>query len=246
MLSRDRDAYGWLMLDHLRGSPGQEMVERDDGFVSLTPLGSALYFLPPGRWRPLERKLLARCRGRVLDVGCGAGRACLALQERGHAVTGIDSSPLAVRVCRERGGRDARVVPVSAASRKVGELDTTLLLGNNAGLLGGPQRAGRLLRRWHAMTSPHARIVGTTMNPYATARQDHRRYHRFNRARGRLAGQLRIRVRHRRFATPWFDYWLASPQELRRAVRGTGWRIAELLSEGAPAYGVVMEKERRA
>jgi hypothetical protein len=78
------------------------------------------------------------------------------------------------------------------------------------------------------------------------ASRDHRRYHRFNRARRRLAGRLRIRTRHRRFATAWFDDRLASPEALRRAARGTGWRIAELLSEGAPAYGVVMEKERRA
>ncbi|MBM4381951.1 MAG: hypothetical protein FJ091_01155 [Deltaproteobacteria bacterium] len=75
---------------------------------------------------------------------------------------------------------------------------------------------------------------------------DHRRYHRLNRARGRLGGQLRIRVRHRFFATPWFDYWLASPAELRRALSGTGWRIAALLPpESGVAYGVVMEKERR-
>jgi SAM-dependent methyltransferase len=246
MLSRARDAYGRLMLDHLRGAAAPEIIERDDGLVSLTPLGSALYFLPPAEWRPLERELLQRCRGRVLDVGCGAGRACLALQELGLDVTGIDSSPLAIRVCRERGVRDARVFPISATSRRLGVFDTILMLGNNIGLLGGPERARRLLRRWHAMTSPAARILGATMNPYASAPADHRRYQRWNRARGRLGGQLRIRVRHRTFATPWFDYWLASPAELRRAATGTGWRITELLPENGIAYGVVLEKVRRA
>jgi SAM-dependent methyltransferase len=246
MLSRERDAYGWLMADHLQGQPAHEVVERDDGFVSVTREGSALYFQSVAEWRPLERELLEFCQGRVLDVGCGAGRACLALQERGLEATGIDNSPLAIRVCEDRGVRDARVLSISAISRKLGVFDTILMLGNNVGLLGGPQRAQRLLRRWHAMTSPHARIVGATMNPYAAVTPDHRRYHVFNRARGRLAGQLRIRIRHRRFATPWFDYWLASPKELRRAVRGTGWRIAELIPENGAAYGVVLVKERRA
>jgi len=158
---------------------------------------------------------------------------------------GFVLTPLAIRVCRDRGVRAARVVPVSAISRRLGGFDSILMLGNNVGPLGGPERAGRLLRRWHAMTSAHARIAGTTMNPYACVTSDHRRYHRFNRTRGRLGGQLRIRVRHRRLATPWFDYWLASPEELRRAVRGTGWRIPELLPENGVGYGVVMEKERR-
>jgi SAM-dependent methyltransferase len=246
MLSREKDAYGWLMIDHLHGQPAHEIVERDDGFVSVTPLGSALYFQPVEQWRPLERELLRWCRGRVLDVGCGAGRASLALQELGLDVVGVDNSPLAIRVCEDRGVRDARVVPVSEISRKLGVFDTILMLGNNVGLLGGPQRAKRLLRRWHALTSPSARIVGATMNPYASVSPDHRHYHRFNRARGRLAGQLRIRVRHRRFATPWFDYWLASPEELGRAVRGTGWRVAELLPENGIAYGAVIAKEARA
>ncbi len=41
--------------------------------------------------------------GRVLDVGCGAGRHSLYLQKKGFDVLGIDVSPLAVKVCRLKG-----------------------------------------------------------------------------------------------------------------------------------------------
>ena len=51
---------------------------------------------------PLELKALDLCRGRVLDVGAGAGCHSLALQRRGLDVTAVDISPLSVDVMRRR------------------------------------------------------------------------------------------------------------------------------------------------
>ena len=85
----------------------------------------------------------------VLDVGCGAGRVCLHLQEQGHEVIGIDNSPLAVKVARERGVQDARVLSITQASRnKLGQVDTIVMMGNNFGLFASPKRARWLLRRF--------------------------------------------------------------------------------------------------
>ena len=56
---------------------------------------------------PLELKALDLCRGRVLDVGAGAGCHSLALQRRGLDVTAVDISPLSVDVMRRRGVRQA-------------------------------------------------------------------------------------------------------------------------------------------
>lgn len=61
----------------------------------------------------IERKALELARGRVLDVGAGAGCHSLVLQNRGLEVTAIDISPLSVQVQQERGVRDARVVNCS-------------------------------------------------------------------------------------------------------------------------------------
>jgi hypothetical protein len=108
------------------------------------------------------------------------------------------------------------------------------MFGNNFGLFGGRERARWMLRRLKRMTSAHARIVAHSLNPYNTELPEHLSYHRFNRRRGRMAGQLRIRVRYVKLATPWFDYLLASPEEMREIANGTGWHLAKTIAASQP------------
>ncbi len=181
-------------------------------------------------------------RGRVLDIGAGAGRASLHLQERGHDVLAIDNSALAIRTVRSRGVRNARVISITRISRRLGKFDTILMLGNNFGLFGSSQRARWLLSRFDRMTSASGRIVAEVLDPYDTTRPEHFRYHRRNRARGRMAGQSRIRVRYLDVATPWFDYLFVSRNELRRILRGTRWRVESIIDSAGPTYIAVLRK----
>jgi SAM-dependent methyltransferase len=195
------DAYGRLIYSHHKGRPSAEIIERDDHWFDVSA-GAPAYFAPFEKWPSVERRAIRHVRGRVLDVGCGAGRVALYLQSRGHEVVAIDISPLAVKTCRLRGVRDARACSITRIGRQLGRFDTVVMFGNNFGLFGNPGRARRLLRRLHGMTSAAARVVAESRNPYKAASADHRRYHQLNRRRGRLAGQLRLRVRYVRSRTP--------------------------------------------
>ena len=240
MLTR-QDAYGRLIYDYYRGEAATEIVEREDGFISESG-GPDAYFAPFRRWPTHHRLAMRWVRGRVLDIGCGAGRASLYLQERGQDVVAIDRSPLAIRTVRLRGVRQARVLSVTAVSPRLGSFDTLLLLGNNFGLLANPRRARWLLARFASLTPAAGRIVAEVLDPYDTKRPEHRRYHRWNVARGRMAGQTRIRVRYRDLATPWFDYLFVSRPELRALLRGTRWRIEHLIDSDGPTYIAVLTK----
>ncbi|HZB85992.1 MAG TPA: methyltransferase domain-containing protein [Gaiellaceae bacterium] len=240
-MREQEDAYGRLLLDHLEGRPAQEIVERDDGFIAANQ-GPAAYFAPYGSWPSVERRAMRYVRGRVLDVGCGAGRAALRLQERGHELVAVDISPLAVEVARRRGVLDAREVPFERVDASLGIFDTVLMLGNNFGLVGSAGGARRALRRLHGLTSARGRVVAESNDPSRTDDPAHLGYQKRNRERGRLPGHLRLRVRHRELATPWFDYLIVSPADLEALADGTGWRPHRLIRDEGSLYVAVLEK----
>jgi SAM-dependent methyltransferase len=237
------DAFGRMLFAHLKGEPDVfDIIERDDGWIDASA-GANHYFAPFEEWRASEQEAMAYARGRVLDVGCGAGRVALHLQEQGLEVTGIDISPLAVEVCRQRGVRDARRLSITQANSRLGRFDTIVMLGNNFGLFGDFRRARWLLRRWRGMTGPEGCITAQTLDPYQTDDPDHLAYHELNRQRGRMAGQIRMRVRFRKSLSPWFDYLFVSRDEMRDIVNGTGWHVALTLDSDGPTYVAILEKD---
>ncbi|MHC4915516.1 MAG: class I SAM-dependent methyltransferase, partial [Planctomycetota bacterium] len=131
-LKPGQDAYGHMIYDHLQGASVCEVIERDDGFVA-TSGGPPDYFAEFSDWQAQQRRAMKYVRGRVLDVGAGAGRCSLYLQKKGHDVLAMDLSPLAIRTCRLRGVKKARTLSITEVGRKLGEFDTILMMGNNFG-----------------------------------------------------------------------------------------------------------------
>lgn len=241
-MTPDADAYGHAIRAYHEREEGYEIIERDDGWIGPTG-GPATYFLLPDDWPARERAALDCVHGRVLDVGCGAGRHALFLQDRGHDVVGIDVSPNAVDVCRDRGLEDVRELGIADVDRLDGPFDTVLLMGNNFGLVGTGESAPEHLGALAAVTTPDATVLAQSRDPYATDDPDHLAYHAFNEARGRLAGALRIRVRYKRHTTDWFDYLLASPTEMEDIVAGTPWALETVIGGGDdPMFVGILEK----
>ena len=178
----------------------------------------------------------------MLEVGCGAGRVALELHVRGHEVVGIDLSPLAVEVSRRRGVKDVRELPVTQVSRELGRFDTFVMFGNNFGLMGSGRRAPWLLRRFRSIANDGARILAESVNPYKTDKPEHLAFHERNRKRGRMGGQLRLRIRQGTYSTPWFDYLLVSPEEMASLAEGTGWELTRVIDEGEHVYVGVLER----
>ena len=234
------DAYGEAMAAAFRGDPrGIASVERSDGRIMLD-IGID-YLAPARRWVPEERAAIRRAKGRVLDVGCGAGRVALHLQD-GHEVVAIDVSPGAVALSRERGVRDARELAASQVRVADGPFDTIVMYGNNLGLLRDARHAKWLLRRFARATTDGALLLGGTLDPYRTEDPSHLAYQAENRGRGRMSGQIRLRIRFNDLATPWFDYLFVSKDELAMLVEDTGWRLADTVDDGSAQYVAVLER----
>jgi 2-polyprenyl-3-methyl-5-hydroxy-6-metoxy-1,4-benzoquinol methylase len=207
-----------------------------------TGLGTKLYFAEYKEWPAADKLAMTYVRGKVLDIGCGAGRHSLYLQEQGLDVHGIDISPSAVEVCKRRGLAKATLLPLTQVSRKLGVFDTVLMMGTNFGLVGNPTRARWFLRRLKGMTSPEARFIAVTREVGSTDVPEHLEYHARNRVQGKPAGRVRIRVRYKRYVTPWFDLLMVTKDELRQLLDGTGWELQETIEGERGLYVAITEK----
>jgi SAM-dependent methyltransferase len=181
-------------------------------------------------------------KGRVLDIGCGAGRHSLYLQGRGFDVLGIDVSPLVLKVCRERGLKKLKLMSIESVDFKPNSFDTILMMGNNFGLFGNLNKAKRLLKRFHRMTSKDGLIIASSRDPYKTDNPAHLQYHKMNKRKGRMSGQVKIRIRYEKYKGRWFDYLMVSKEEMTQILSNTGWKAKEFLDTGDPYYIAIVEK----
>ncbi len=238
-----KDAYGQELWAHFRGKRSYELIEREDGFFALSG-GSSAYFQEFKNWPVYQKKAIAYARGRVLDIGAGAGRVSLHLQKKGLKVTAMDNSPLAAKVCKRRGIKNILVLPIEKLG-KLGKVrfDTVVMYGNNFGLFGSFKKAKLLLRKLHRLTTPEGIIIAESNDPYKTGNPLHLSYQKMNRKRERMSGQLRLRVCFRRYVGPWFDYLIVSKREMKEIIRGTGWKVEHFVDSGKSPYIAILIKE---
>jgi SAM-dependent methyltransferase len=241
-MNNKKDAYGQEIWAYFQGENSCEIVERDDGFINLSE-GAPAYFAQFKDWLKIEKQAIKFAKGRVLDIGAGAGRVPIYLQKRGFDVTAIDNSPLAIKVCKERGVKKAKILPIEKIGVfKPNTFDTIIMFGNNFGLFGSFQKARALLKKLYKITNPHALILAESNNIYQTTDPDHLFYHKFNKKRGRMPGQLRLKIRFKKYKSAWFDYLLVSPKEMRKILENTGWKIKKFIYSSQSTYLAIIEK----
>jgi SAM-dependent methyltransferase len=241
-MDSSKDAYGREIMAYLKGESCFEIVERDDGYFDVSKVGPQAYFSEYRDWPQHEKTAMKYLRGRILDVGCGAGRHSLYLQSKGFDVVAIDNSPLAVKVCQERGVKDARVLSIENIGKINERFDTILMLGNNFGLFGGFKKTKSLLKDFHKITNSQAVIIAESLNIRKTDNPEHKKYQELNRKRGRMPGQIRIRIRFQKYVSDWFDYLLVSKEEMEGILKGTGWAIRKFIDSDAPKYIAIIKK----
>ena len=156
-LTEREDPMGAAIRDYFRqGKSAQLKVLSslfDDDEMPVAHLFRSYHEMPP-----LEQRALNEARGKVLDVGAGAGCHALALQKRGLDVTAVDISPLSCETMKERGV--ANVECVNIFNQRFQErFDTLLLLMNGTGIAGKLSRLPQLLSRLKQLMNPGAQIL---------------------------------------------------------------------------------------
>lgn len=150
-----KDVFGSALLDYQLGRYTEDIVTSTS--ISVKDLLPLPYLFRNLKEMPvLEQEALSLCRGRILDVGCGAGSHSLELKKKGLEVISIDISEGAIKTCKLRGLDKAYVNDIHEMS---GEFDTILMLMNGSGLLGNLKTLENSLVHLKSILSPSGQVL---------------------------------------------------------------------------------------
>lgn len=206
------DVYAGALVAAARGGPG-----------GLDLLGADGVRVPQAvpRWTAdadaVDVRMLGRCAGPALDLGCGPGRLTVELGRCGVPALGVDVCAAAVALAAARGGaalhRDLfRRLPGE------GRWGTVLLADGNVGIGGNP---ARLLARAARLVRPGGRaVVEVSPDDMESA------------GPVRLAGAAGV-------SAPFAWAVLGAPALLRSA-RATGWAAAETWHDAGRAFSLLV------
>lgn len=151
-----QDVFGTALLDYQNGNYSEDIrtySSLDEEDVLPLPYLFRNYEDMP----PLEQKALELCKGKVLDIGCGAGSHSLYLQQQGFDVTALDSSAGAVKTCEIRGIE--QVVHSNIYDFKERKFDTLLMLMNGIGIVGRLENLNRFFDHLKSLLQPGGQIL---------------------------------------------------------------------------------------
>lgn len=234
------DIMGKIMRDAWRGVATEHVLERDDGYINSTD--GTQYVAPISEWWESEKLATLKFKGPLLDIGCGAGRIGKHCQENNIEYSGIDISPLAVEVCKERGFDDVHIASVEKLDLERNDFNTIVMYGNNFGLLGEPSKIVDMLKNFHRMTTPDAIILAGSRDPTATNEQHHLDLHERNRQAGKPPGLVTLRLSYKGETTGWWNLLLASPELMDELANQAGWKLESIFGERKYFVGLLRKR----
>jgi SAM-dependent methyltransferase len=116
-----------------------------------------VYFREAEDMPELEWIALQQCRGKVLDIGAGAGSHALVLQQMGLDITALDISSKAAAVMQRRGVK--KILCQDFFELETGSFDTLLLLMNGIGLAGTLNGLRNFLAKAKSLLRPGGRLI---------------------------------------------------------------------------------------
>jgi SAM-dependent methyltransferase len=222
-------------------------VERDDFCIVRSEGARHHYFCDFSDWPQTNREAIQFVQGKVLDVGCAAGRIGLYLQRQGFDIVNIDKSPGAVKVAKQRGLRNVELLPLEAVGAlSPAQFDTVTLMCNCFGLVQDFAMARIILNTLAAITSGTALIIAESNDPYRVTDPEHMKYRRRNVRLNRMPGQSRIRLRYKNLIGGWFDDLSVSREEMIDILEGSQWQVRRFIDDAVdPQYYVALIGKRK-
>jgi 2-polyprenyl-3-methyl-5-hydroxy-6-metoxy-1,4-benzoquinol methylase len=160
------------------------VIEREDGHKAELSLARHLQSTD---FSKLDCLALESCRGRILDVGAGAGRHSLELQRRGFDVYSLERDECLIEVMKDRGVR--QTVQADIFDYYQVRFDTIIMLDHGVGIAGSIAGLRKLLIRLSDLLRPGGQVIADSIDISRPVDSVHQQYFEKQRKRKRYPGE---------------------------------------------------------
>lgn len=152
-----KDLFGKAILDYQTNNQPENLIT-ETSISEEDEMSIAYLFRNYDEMPKIEQKALQLAKGKILDVGCGAGSHSLTLQnDRNLNVVSIDISENAIHACKLRGLKNARVQDIMTLESE--KFDTILLLMNGTGIFGTLKETPTFLQKLKSLLNPNGQVL---------------------------------------------------------------------------------------
>lgn len=150
-----KDIHGKAIRDYYQ-KKGKSPLILHNSYDEPEDMPVEVFFREEHELSTLEHLALIECKGKVLDIGAGAGAHALILQERGIDVSAIENSWGCVEVMQQSGVEKVFYEDYKVHTKKY---DTLLLLMNGIGIAGKQNGVSKFLKKCKELLNPDGQIM---------------------------------------------------------------------------------------
>jgi SAM-dependent methyltransferase len=220
-----KDVLGQALWDYYHNlKPGKLWIHNKYGQKEEMPVET--YFRDEEHMPELELTALKQCKGKVLDIGAGAGSHALLLQQR-LDVTSLEISTAAVELMKLRGV--AKVINENIFEFSQEKFDTLLLLMNGIGLTGTIPMLRQFLQHAKRLVKKNGQLIFDSSDVaylFDEKPRDGEPYY----------GEISYQYEYKKQKTEWFKWLYIDEETLATIANEEGWNIEKLFVDEYDQY----------
>jgi SAM-dependent methyltransferase len=186
-----------------------------------------VFFRTPEEMPELELIALDLCRGKILDIGAGAGSHALLLQQQKKDVTALDLSSGAVEIMKQRGVKKVLYGDINAHTGQ--RYDTLLLLMNGIGLTSSLEGFRKFLLHAATLLNKGGQLLFDSSDIAYL-------YEDGNKPAADYYGQVSYRYAYKGQQDNWFNWLYLDSETLKTTAATAGWSCEILFDDGEDQY----------
>lgn len=220
------DVYGDFLKDYLAKGK-TSTIWLHNNYAEAEEMPAEVFFRKAYEITDLEAFALRQCKGKVLDIGAGAGAITLILQKRGFDVTALEISPGAAEVMQKRGVQ--KIINTNIFDYQDEQYDTLLLMMNGIGFCQYLDEIERFLHHAKKLLKPEGQILfdsSDVLYLYENKKYEDDGYY----------GEIDYQYEYKGKKGDWFTWIYVARDIMKEIATKCGYQMEVLFDDGSDQY----------